>query len=84
MSFYVISLTKLEGVPSISYCEIETIDVQMLMNRSNHNTYYNVPEPDRIGLMSGGNIIPQDAHNISQILVLAIWFWHQNFSKERK
>ena len=42
-----ISLTKLEGVPSISYCEIETIDVQMLMNGSNHNTCYNVPELDQ-------------------------------------
>ena len=47
MSFYLVSLTKLEGVLSISYCAIETIDVQMLKNRSNHNKYHNVPEPDQ-------------------------------------
>ena len=72
-SFYVISLTKLEGVPSILYCEIETIDVQMLMNESNHNTCYNAPEPDPgLGWCRVVTIVPQDAHNISQILVLAI------------
>ena len=64
------------GVPSILYCEIETIDVQMLMNGSNHNTCYNVPEPDPacpgLGWCRVVTIVPQDAHNICQILVLAI------------
>ena len=54
------------------YCEIETIDVQMLIN--NHNTRYNVPEPDQSRADDGMAIssVPQDARNISQILVLAI------------
>ena len=58
---------------SILYCEIETIDVQMLMNGSNHNTCYNVSESDLVlGWCRVVTIVPQGAHNINQILVLAI------------
>ena len=49
------------------YCEIETIDVQMLMNRSNHNTCYNVPEPDLapVPLRLFGNVMTLHWHNMN-------------------
>ena len=56
------------------FCIMRLKQSMSKMDGSNHNTCYNVPELTRIGLMSGGKIVPQDMLTTSA----RFWFWPYN------